>query len=169
MDKYYYLAAQLPLLDIENTDGVMSKATFLEEAGKWLSKKDYSVLFSVDLDTFMTDSKHSVFAEFCAFEYSLRSELSKYRRSQKEDFEYKISMFPMSLIKEGTPLDAEKKILKLRWDFLEEKSHGHYSDLDFLIIYFLKLQIMHRIVSFDAVKGEEIYRQSCVYKTEEGN
>ena len=67
----------------------------------------------------------------------------------------------MTLLKEGTPLDAERRLLRWKWDFLDETEHEHHFDLEFLIIYFLKLQILHRLVSFDAELGLHNYQNLC--------
>ena len=45
--------------------------------------------------------------------------------------------------------------MRLRWEFIEQEEAGHYFDLDFLILYFLKLQILERLVSFDKKKGQD--------------
>lgn len=162
MDKYFYFAAQLPMLSFDNLEEVPTKDFFLEEASKWLSKTDLDVLNSVNIELFKTDKKSMILRECCAFEYELRQELTKYRKSQKEDFEYKSNFFPMSLVKEGSPLDAEKKLLLFRWEFLEEKQLGHYSDLDYLIIYYMKLQMLWRLMSFNKEHGLESFKNLCV-------
>ena len=162
MDKYYYFSAQLPLLNLEQVEDVPSKGFFLDEAEKWLTKKDLDILSSTDLNVFMLEKKNSFLKKFCVFECDLRSELSKYRQSQKEDFEYKTNLFPMSFLKEGTPLETEKKLLQFRWAFLSENELGHYSDLEFLIVYYLKLQILWRLASFDKEKGEAEFKDVTI-------
>ena len=59
------------------------------------------------------------------------------------------------MLKEGNPLDVEKKLLQLRWHFIDELEFGHYSDVDFFILYYLKLQILQRLWQFDKERGKE--------------
>jgi len=63
------------------------------------------------------------------------------------------------VIKEGNPLEIEKKLLLLRWNLIEEKQQEHHFDLEFLILYFLKLQILDRLSSFNKEKGQEIFQK----------
>jgi hypothetical protein len=65
----------------------------------------------------------------------------------------------MQLIKDGNPLDIELKLMKYRWDWLEEREFGHYSDLDFFILYYLKLQLLQRVASFKKELGEEAFEK----------
>ena len=73
-----------------------------------------------------------------------------------ENLEYKIRKDLGSIIQEKKdPLEIEKEILLLRWNFLEDQEMGHFFDLSFLIIYYLKLQILERLFSFDKERGKE--------------
>lgn len=161
MDKYYYFAAQLPLLSFQQKDNVPTEEYFREEAKKWLSTQDLDILMSVDINDVSVGKKFSTLNECNQFEYELRSELAKYRKSEHEDFEYKTNLFPMAYIKDGSPLEVELRLLKFRWDFYEEKQLGHYSDLVYLVLYFLKLQILWRIMSFKKEKGREKFLDTC--------
>jgi len=65
-------------------------------------------------------------------------------------------MPPIQIIQEGkNPLEIEKRLMRAQWDFLEEQEIGHFFDLDFLIIYYLKLQILERMFSFNKEKGQQ--------------
>jgi len=161
MDKYFYFAAQLPLLSLQQTENISSKQFFIEEASKWLSKKDIKILLSVNLDDYHVDKRNQTQKLCSQFEYEIRSEIAKYRKSLHEDFEYKVSLFPMTMLKDGSPLDVENRLLQLRWDFYEENSQGHYSDLNYLILYYLKLQILWRIMSFDKENGQKKFLDTC--------
>ena len=67
----------------------------------------------------------------------------------------------MAGIDKGTPLDIERKLLFSRWAWIENKEEGHYFDLDFLLMYFIKLQILERLFTFDAQKGKERFMLLC--------
>jgi len=158
MDKYYYLASQLPVpkfdqpLPIETDD-------FMKEAQKWLSSSDYRILGDVDINT-TTESEDdpSALKSFKRFEHRLRTELTIWRKAYKQRFEYKPATIQVGLLKEGTPLEIQIKLLFLRWRFLDNLEFGHYSDLDFLVIYLLKLQILHRKRYFDKVSGSDKFQ-----------
>ena len=69
--------------------------------------------------------------------------------------EYKIRKDLSEIIQgDDNPLEIERRLLHLRWNFLEEQEIGHFFDLHFLIIYYLKLQLLQRLFSFDKQKGK---------------
>jgi len=68
------------------------------------------------------------------------------------------------VVTEGNPLDKEIKLMRTRWEFLDNLSVGRYFDLGALIIYYLKLQILERKDSFNKEKGREVFDQLCQIK-----
>ena len=60
-----------------------------------------------------------------------------------------------SIFKDGDPLDIERKLLKLRWDFIEENEVGHNFDLHTVMTYYLKLQINRKLYFWEKEKGRE--------------
>ena len=54
-----------------------------------------------------------------------------------------------------SPLAAEDILNWERWSYLEELELGHYFDTDKVLIYYLKLQLLTRIKSFNKEKGTE--------------
>lgn len=155
MDKYIYFAAQLPMLVFDKEPAIGIEA-FLDEGQKWLSARDYQVLTATSINA-TNPQKHdiAVFREFKRYEYALRSELVQYRQSLQARQEHKPRLFPVAVLKEGNPLEVEKKLLRLRWRLLEELEFAHYSDMAFFILYYLKLQILARLRQFDKEKGKE--------------
>ncbi|RKY80721.1 hypothetical protein DRQ15_01760 [candidate division KSB1 bacterium] len=159
MDKYYYFVSQLPVLFFDQ-ESYMSTEYFLQEAEKWLSAKDFRTLSAVDINDFSLDKKcPQVLKQYKQFEFNLRNDLALWRKAQRMGQEYKPVNFPVSVIKEGNPLEIEKKLLLLRWNLIEEKQQEHHFDLEFLILYFLKLQILDRLSSFNKEKGQEIFQK----------
>jgi len=154
MDKYIYFAAQLPMLvfDKEPAIGIDS---FLTEGRKWLSDSDYDLLSNVSInDTEPGKVDPAALREYKLHEYALRMELTQYRQSLKARQEHKPQLFSPTVLKEGHPLDVEKKLLQLRWNVLSELEFGHYSDIEFFILYYLKLQILRRLQQFDKEQGK---------------
>jgi len=62
-------------------------------------------------------------------------------------------------VREGDPLTVEKNLLLWRWQFLDSLEFGHYFDLEFLIMYYLRLQILKRLFTFNKKIGREKYQQ----------
>jgi hypothetical protein len=133
---------------------------FLEEAGKWLSGKDYQMLRQVSWKTGTDDlQKPILWCRYRNFDQRFQSELVRWRQSRKEGQEYKSQLFPQALVKEGNPLEIEKKLMNFRWKVLDELEREHHFDLSSCISYYIKLQMMDRLSRFDKVKGLEKFRQ----------
>ena len=129
----------------------------MHEADKWLSKEDFMILSRTDINNFLQDPKDTpLLSRWKDFEYATRLQLAFYRRAKKQNTEYGMRKDLSSIIQESrNPLEIETRLLRVKWDFLEEQEIGHFFDLDFLIIYYLKLQILERIASFNKEKGKE--------------
>ncbi|MEA3499404.1 MAG: DUF2764 family protein [Candidatus Marinimicrobia bacterium] len=159
MDKYYYFASQLPSLSFKQND-FPSKQFFLEEAEKWLNKKDLDVIVKLNLDNYkIKDERLSFLKKWIDFENNLRTEISKYRKARSENYKFTSRMFSSSILKEKTPLQIEVMFLQFRWDFIEEMEFGHYSDLEFLVLYYLRIQILERLSLFNKDKGKEKFNE----------
>jgi len=158
MDKYYYLTSQLPVLFFDK-ESFFNADSFLKEAGKWMGKRDYRILNRVVLFDLNPDNeKPSLWGNYLQFEKVFRNEIADWRQAHRSGQDFKPENFPLSLVKEGNPLDIEKKLLHWRWQFLDDLERDHHFDLEFLIIYFLKLQILKQLSLFDKEKGMEIFQ-----------
>lgn len=158
MDKYYYIIAQLPTLYFDR-ESFLTTETFLREAKKWMRLREYRFLSSIDMfDTSLNKRDSRMWREYKKRESLFRDDLAGWRRSRREGKEIKKAGFPVSLVKEGNPLEVEKKLLKYRWEYIEELEKAHHFDLEFLILYFLKLQILQRLSLFEVEKGKERYQ-----------
>ena len=159
MDKYYYVVAQLPLLFYDKEPTITSD-DFLKEAEKWLSSRDYATLSQARYDSTDTGiARPKLLKEYIAQEFRFRTELAAWRRAQKEGVDYKPETFSVSLIKEGNPLEVEKALLKRRWDMISQVEPDHHFDLEFLILYFFKLQILEKLSLYNKEKGLEIFQK----------
>jgi len=160
MDKYYYLVSQLPFLIFDKKPPI-DREQFLSEAEKWLSASEIKILLKADMNDFSHESPGpDIMKEYKDFEKHLRGELAKWRKARKNKSEYKLPV-DMAGIDKGTPLDIERKLLFSRWAWIENKEEGHYFDLDFLLMYFIKLQILERLFTFDVQKGKERFMLLC--------
>lgn len=165
MDKYYYLIAELPTLFFGKEPGI-SVEKFLEEAQNWMDAKDYQVLSQVDMNDFDAKKKvNLVYDGYKFFENKIRADIALWREAQKRDQEYKPSNFPVSMIKEGNPLEIEIRFMEMRWQFIDELEREHHFDLGFLILYYLKLQILRRYFIFNKEQGFKKFQKLCEVNT----
>jgi hypothetical protein len=156
MDKYYYLAAQLPFLEFDKKT-ILRREDFLAQSRKWLSSHDYELLSKVDLNDFYSRPRElEVLKEYKDFERVLREEIASTRGVSQEP-DHKAKEILKSQLLEGSPLDVERKLLRFRWEFIEEKGLDHYFNIEFLVFYFLKLQILERLFTFDKDKGTAVF------------
>jgi hypothetical protein len=159
MDRYYYIASQLPFLQLTG-ESEYNQEKFFAEAKKWLSSKDYQQLKAADVNnTKEALSDFRIVRQYKEFEKSLRKELTAWRKAKQEGYEHKTTLVPQNILKESNPLEIEVKLLQLRWDYLEELGLDHYFDMEFLLLYNYKLQLLKRIKSFDKDRGMEKYKQ----------
>jgi len=160
MDKYYYLAAQLPFLKF-NERTYLTRKGFLAEAKKWLSEGDFKLLSRLELSDFHPrPDDFGILLEYKNFEKALRQEIAL-TRGAMASAEYRPRKILKPKLLEGSPLDVERKLLRFRWEFIEEKEADNYFNLEFLILYFLKLQILERLFTFDKDKGTAIFDKLC--------
>jgi len=159
MDKYYYLISQLPELKFGG-EIFLSKDDFLEQALKWLSEGDFAILEKVNINDISFDNNdYNVIKKYKQFELDLREETVKYRSAVKRKEEYQLKEPLKSILTEGNPLDVEKKLLHLRWGFIEELQSFHYFDIGFLVLYMFKIQILTRLAVFDKEKGWIVFSE----------
>ncbi|MCD6115805.1 DUF2764 family protein [bacterium] len=161
MDKYYYFVSQLPAL-VFGKSSYMDMGLFVEEAEKWLPAKDMTKLVTVNISNYETEKNDPlVVRKFKYFEKEFRTDLAQWREAQKKSREYKPSLFNVSVVREGNPLEKEENLLKLRWQFITDLEEGHNFDLDFLLLYYMKLQIQNRLAMFEPEKGMEQFQKLC--------
>lgn len=161
MDKYYYLVSQLPFLRF-NEKTYITRDYLLGEAKKWLNPSDFLIFSGVDINSF-SDSygDPKVLRDYKKFERNMRNEILLLRKGLRANGEHKVSDVLQEIVNQGNPLEIEKKLLYLRWRFIEELESGHYFDLDFIILYSLKVQILRRLFVFDKEKGIKKFEAAC--------
>ncbi|OIO79981.1 MAG: hypothetical protein COZ98_03950 [Candidatus Omnitrophica bacterium CG_4_8_14_3_um_filter_43_15] len=139
---YIYLASSLPMLHFGAKPPFTSER-FLKMCEGLVSEADTMLLENPSL------------LQWQAFDTALRNELVKIRagRIHKDPLVYLregastdtgIAVIAANACRNPSILDAEKYLDEQRWRFLDELLFGHYFDIDFLIIYALKLRILQR-------------------------
>jgi hypothetical protein len=154
MDKYYYLLAQLPILDFKSKEYIDTKY-FVEQAEKWLSFKDFDIFKRARIDNIYLERDDSgIVREYKFFEYSLRDSIVKFREGNIEAI---LDKNLKDILGSGDPLKVELGLLRLRWDFIDSLEISRNFDLERVILYFYRLQILDRISQFDREKAERLF------------
>ncbi len=153
---YTYLIASLPMLNFSS--GLpLSLENFLARCQNLIPKKAAEILLRVcrqDVENLSLQGPASL-RSWVSFETTLRNELVRSRSARKKIDALKFLRLPdapqvevshlaAAAYRSTSALEAEKILDQARWNFLEALSRGHYFDLDYLLIYGLKLKILER-------------------------
>lgn len=142
---------------------------FLRTAGEFVSGRDLSILKNVSVNGEYVSTKQPTLKKWQDFDTALRNELVKIRAARKHTdplkylrpsviFDALASHIAINAYRAPVILEATKILDQERWQRLDELAVGHYFDLDFLIVYALKLLILARwekIRTADASKALE--------------
>jgi hypothetical protein len=165
---FYYILASLPFLHF-GQDPPLSYEALVDRWGGWLNAGDQAQLrlarLAIDQVPWSAVVNRSLKA-WVVFENSLRNELVRFRadRLKRPPETYLRPQLPWDsrpgrllgeVVKEPSPLLREQALAELRWRCLTDLSGGHAYDLDALIIYALKLQILQRLSLFDEERGRQ--------------
>jgi hypothetical protein len=112
-------------------------------------------------------SAPGVLLKWKEFDLALRNELVRARAVRKKvdparflrqdtHFDINITHIAQASLRHTSILEAERYLDLERWKALDEIARGHYFDLDFLLIYGLKLAILERWVKIKAADKDEL-------------
>ncbi|MFH1395498.1 MAG: DUF2764 family protein [Candidatus Omnitrophota bacterium] len=161
MGKYYYLIASLPYLKFEEKPPI-DKTVFIAECEKWISPEGMKDLLAVESARHEDDNDETLLTvKWKTFDENLRGIIAKARAAKKTGGAYKTPEKIQEVIEQATPLLMEMKFERIRWDFLEEESSKYFFDMNWLTLYFLKLQILNRIAVFNKDDGEKFFYNLC--------
>ncbi len=162
---YYYFVASLPSLDFDQSVSLLYP-DFLEEARRHLSAGDFHFLTMATLDYDALVAPHPTLQVLADLNRRLKNEIALFRcktlsRDSADFFRGdhympgEISESVAQAAKMVNPLEAQKALDLFRWKKFEELSSGHSFDLDVIIVYGLKLQILDRHHELASAKGQE--------------
>lgn len=169
MRQYYFTAASLPLLSLDAKPSI-TVDSFLSTCELHLTTSDFSVLANSSIKVPESEDALTGVAKVCwDWEKSLRNELAKLRAAKMsissdeylKDGEtvFDTHRIASEAFKVDSPLEAEGFLNAARLSFLDSISVGHYFDLNFLVIYYLKLQIFDRVSCFESEAGFKKYQE----------
>ncbi len=167
MAQYYYLAASLPML-FYDSESFPSREDFLVTCRQHISPRHYRLLVSTSTtDLQATVPSCSTLDLWRQWEISLRNELVRLRAKNlgREAQTYLVDspgvLAPQAVAREAfaqeSPLQAEDTLNRARWSYLDELEVGHYFDIEKILVYSLRLQILARKALFDEDRGREMF------------
>jgi hypothetical protein len=158
INKYYYLVASLPYLYFARTCPITTEA-FLAECKKWLSEYDMETLSNASIKTHNAKPDAALAVkQWREFDGALREEIAAVRKNTQEKRNDKPGLSARMVFEQPHPLLMEQAFEKIRWQFLDSLEAGNFFDINFLVVYFLKLQIMERLAMFDKKTGEKVFQ-----------
>lgn len=156
MASYYYLLSSLPML---KADGEMpfKYTAFLEMCRSAVSDAKYAILENLTLSS----HEGPLISEWSKFHTAFQEELNCQRNQrlgrpnpishQKDEM---VAKAVAAAINGRNPLDAEKALLALEFEELDELIGTHYFDDYALMGYALKLKLLERKTIFDRNNGK---------------
>ena len=150
---------------------------FLENCKEKLSPADYELVLRSKLDNFeFNEEKSKILKKWIVWEINLRNELVKLRAKKlgidsNKYLEESPEIFGLREIalesyNHSNPLIGEEILDKARWNFLDSIEACYFFELEKLIIYSLKLQLINKKIKMDKEKGEEVFNSLIIEKEE---
>jgi len=160
-NKYYYLIASMPHLSFAAAD-FPTEEYFLAECGKWLSLEDMAVLSQAETSGFSMETSAGQFlTAWKEYDTDLRVELAAAHPLSKSPNKQNISEMVQGIYAKVTPLEMEREFERARWSFLDDKEREYHFDLQWLIVYYLKIKILSRLAGFEQTKGMNEFSKLC--------
>jgi hypothetical protein len=166
---YYYVVASLPTLAFGQAIP-FSSDDFLADCQRMLSEKDFEILKKVTLDYDQPDDQSQSLTALSRINSQLRNQWVRARAKalDKDASEYirrdsGIDREVVEAVEQAYhvahPFEADQYLNRYRWQKYDEIAQGHFFDLNCLIVYALKLQILERYQRMTQEKGKEIFDQ----------
>ncbi len=168
MREYFYTIAALETVKLDEKAPV-SEADFLRLAEDTIDARDYQVLLKSRWGA--TEPTGMPFADgILSWEKELRLDLAKARITSLKlepppalphsDGSYSLLDKVRNVLALESPLDMEIALNQLRWSFVEDMGAIHFFDLEALVVYYLKLQIVLRQEMFQKELGQESFEKA---------
>ena len=176
--KYYYLVASLPILEFGKNPPI-SYDDFLNNCRRILSEGDFKIISSANYYADPEPSgENNLFDAWAVFNRNFRNETvyfccqkkgkdpSKFLRGEpcRDPF---CAQGIDQASKSQNILLMERHLDMMKWQQLDEMLQGHHFDLDVLIVYALKLQILERHADIDSSKGRDVFEEYKKFEASE--
>jgi len=161
MKKYYYLVASIPYIKFGDAPP-FTKEEFIEQCRKWLSPEDMKKLLSAELGNLKIHSQDvELLKNWKRFDAELTENIARVRAARKKNESYKTPDEIKNIMEQADPFLVEKALEEFRWDYIEGKSVVYQFDMNWLVLWYLQLQMLERMTKFDKDKGERFFHQLC--------
>lgn len=168
---YPYLISTLPFLNFKDSLP-FSFERFLDICKDFILEEELNLLKnlkSLEIQDLRVKGAKTL-KRWLDFEYSLRNELVRQRALRKhidsnkyvkdwDVFDFDVQSIALVSIRNPSLIEAELILDMARWNKLEEISFGHFFDIDFLVVYGLKLLILERWERFKKVEKSKIFEE----------
>jgi hypothetical protein len=140
----------------------MASSALLLECRKWLSGKAMRILEGVSISDFTPNQDDApIIKIWKEFDLNLRKELALARNNVKQNRHEKPAPIAKIILEQAHPLLMEQELERIRWSFLDSLEAGNFFDINFLVVYFLKVQILERLRMFNKEKGSRAFESIC--------
>lgn len=148
-----YLISSLPSLTFGQSPPI-SLENFHSDAKEQLSAENYDKLQMMDLIE-ISKIESGKLKSFIELIEQMHNDMIEIRNAKKTKCHLTVSALPNNML-EQNPLEREKSIMKWQWEHLTSIDFGETFSFTEVLVYKLKLQILHRLDSFSAKRGLEI-------------
>jgi hypothetical protein len=170
LSQYYYTVASLPMLQYDS-ESIFSIEHFHDMCARELTESDLTLIKKISL---VPEGKEDILFSptldcYYMWERNLRNNLVRLRAHEKGVDEQTYlrpveeTRGPLRVAQQAfqqeSPFAAEHILNKARWELFDQLEEGHYFDIDYLIVYKLRLLIIWRKVAFKKEKGEASYNK----------
>ena len=163
-----YFAASLPFLDW-NEEVPLSVAQFQEDCRRLLSARDFQEVQRALKEDF-SDLQTPFLKYYSALEHGLRSEWTRRRAKalgREPDGmlrgEHVVAVDILAALDKAgqapDPFSAQHVLDQWRWDKIAEGLQGHYFDLEFIVGYALRLNLLCRYQDFASELGPQRWQE----------
>ena len=162
---YPYLISSLPMLHFLGK-APSSFDKFLKDCQDFIPQEDFKIISKL-LEPIVDCSKitQPTVKKWLEFDMQLRNELVKVRalRRHVDPAKYlksnvcstlSVAHIALAAQRNTSIIEGEKYLDSERWKFLDELAVGHYFDIDALIVYAYKLQILIRWENINSANKE---------------
>jgi hypothetical protein len=167
---YFYLVASLPMLSYD-AEHFWSVEQFLETCRQHLSGRHLRIVSAASLaDLEPVLPTCATLEQWRAWEIGLRNQLLSLRAKRRgaDEARYRVESpevlaaqsVARNAFSQESPLQAEEVLNRGRWAHLDDLEVGHYFDVDKVVIYHLRLQILRRKALLEPAKGAERFTGS---------
>lgn len=148
MDEHVYLMAQFQLLEFDSQT-FLSSESILNECEKWVSEKEGNILRGISLSG-NPENSTDILKEWETHKTKVQEEVSQWRNGKKTNL-----FFLRDDFEKMNPLEREMHLLKMHWNWLDERMMATDTNIGFpyLILYLLRIKILEHKRKFNAECG----------------